>query len=115
MPLAAAPDSLDQALNALAQQHAALIAGDLARLQQAADALTGAMADLRARRASQPDSATRERLAAGARQLKVNAELVQRAAAGNQRALNTLFEPSTTYGNTGGSGLARPSRVLRSA
>ena len=40
-PLAAAPDSLDQALNALAQQHEALIAGDLARLQQAADALTG--------------------------------------------------------------------------
>ena len=115
MTLAAAPDSVTQALAALALQHEALIAGDLVRLQQAADALSGAMANLHGRRAGKQDAATREQLAAGLRQLKVNAELVQRAASGNQRALNTLFEPASIYSNTGASGLARPSRVLRSA
>lgn len=107
------PDVRDPLLAALEAQQRALISGDAQALGEAGQALTDALASLRNSGATGVGAS--DRLRAARRQLVVNAGLLQRSAARNQRALNAIFEPAATYGQPGSSGLATPSRALHRA
>ena len=107
------PNLADPLLAALEAQQQALISGDARALGDAGLALADALAGLR--KTGVPDAGARDRLSAARRQLVVNAGLLQRSAARNQRALNAIFEPAATYGLPGTSGLATPSRAMHRA
>lgn len=107
------PGPPDPLIAALEAQQQALISGDARALGDAGQALADALAGLRT--TGMADAGARDRLRAARRQLVVNAGLLQRSAARNQRALNALFEPAATYGLSGTSGLATPSRALHRA
>jgi len=107
------PDGDDPLLAALEAQRQALISGDARALGDAGQALAAALDRLRSTGAA--DAGARDRLASARRQLVLNAGLLQRSAARNQRALNAIFEPAATYGLPGTSGLATPSRALHRA
>ena len=108
-----APDVSDPLIATLEAQQQALITGDTGALAEAGQSLSDALASLRLNGAA--DAGARDRLAAARRQLIVNAGLLQRSAARNQRALNAIFEPAATYGLPGTSGLATPSRAMHRA
>lgn len=114
MTAAAASLALNQALAALEEQRSALVGGSDEALRAAGDGLARALIQLRAFGATlSQDEVTQ--LKQAAMSLDINAALLGRVSASNQRALTTLFEPSATYGGPGQSGLAAPSRTLRSA
>ena len=113
--MAAAPVTQydDPLLAAHEAQQQALISGDAQALGVAGQALADALAGLR--NSAPTDVGASDRLRAARRLLVVNAGLLQRSAARNQRALNAIFEPAATYGQPGTSRLATPSRALRRA
>lgn len=105
---------LNQALIALTEQRSALVSGDAAAIGVSGENLATALAGLRnVRQDLTPAELADLQQAASA--LALNAALLGRVSVANQRALTTLFEPAATYGLPSQSGLATPTRTLRSA
>lgn len=105
---------LNAALDALEEQRNALVSGDAAAIGVAGENLAEALGGLGQVR-HELTRAERETLQEAASSLAMNSALLGRASAGNQRALLNLFEPSATYASPGQSGLASPTRTLRTA
>jgi hypothetical protein len=96
----------------LERQRRAILDRDAAALDQACRALEAEVRVLRAPPASTASRAALERVRAG---LRLNAEMLSRAQAVNNRALSTIFGAEGVYRPGGDGGLARSSRPLDTA
>jgi len=113
MSTGVATQRVQRLAEALQAQQQALLGGDPLALAESAARVANALEDWRG---NAPIPQTERDALAGLRtQLTLNAGLLERAAAGNQRALAVLFEPSATYTAPGGQNLSRPSRALVAA
>jgi len=104
--------AVEQVRSALLAQRQAAVAGDLAALESAGRSLEQALSLLQR---EQPAANFRQTLISLRQEASVNAQLVQKAAAGNQRALSVFFESAATYGSDGAGRLASPTRKLNAA
>ncbi len=104
----------EQLLARVQDQHDALLCGDHLGLNAAGVELARLMDELRSVGRKPLTSQEHASLKMAVRQLALNADLLARAAAGNQRALSVFFEPSATYGASGASRLASPTSYLGS-
>ena len=109
------PRSPLHALEALiGQQRAALSRRDPAELEASSQALVSAFAALQGAGVAPLDP--RSPMAVSLRAaLAVNADLLNRCAAANARALAVLFDAPVTYGPPGSAKVGKPSRKLDSA
>lgn len=99
------PLALDELV---AHQRRAILARDASALELANEALLAGIAALRAG----VDASSRQVLQRAQAGLRVNAELLQRAQAGNSRALSAIFGRETVYRGDGDGRVARASRPL---